>query len=164
MNSISSRCKDLIKTALLMITNMNDQNQDLKDILDHGSWWVTAFEPINITFLDLIKGIVPVELSTKIHNITNNNDATTEVLFRTYDLIYRLTQEVWIDRCTKIVDIEHSKNITKRIKHKPSNTNNSYRRSGYIDSQFYPDSHKVLLSGRSLIDKMVTLGCHYSNF
>ena len=107
---------------------------------------------------------MPVKLSQKIHNITNNNDASTEVLFQTYDLIYRLTQEVWIDRCTKLVDIEQSKNITERIKHNPSNTNNSYRRSGHIDSHYYPDSHKVLRSGRSLIDKMVTLGCHYSNF
>jgi len=127
MNSISNQCKEMMKSTLLAITDINEQNQDLNDIITHGSWWETIYEPITITFLDLIKGIVPDELSKKIHNITNNNEATTEVLFQTYNLIYQLTQEVWIDRCTKIVDIEQSKNITKRIKHSPSNTNNTYR-------------------------------------
>jgi hypothetical protein len=164
MKSISNQCKDLIKGTVLKITNASEQNQDLNDILNHGSWWATTYEPITITFLDLIKGIVPTELSSKIHNITNNNEATTEILFQTYDLIYKLTQEVWLDRCTKIVTAEQSKNISRRHKCSPSKTNNSYRRSAYVDSQYYPDSHKVLRSGRSLIDKMVTLGCHYSNF
>ena len=104
----------MIKSTILKITDVNDHNRDLEDILTHGSWWETAYKPLSITFIDLIKDIVPINLSNKIHSITNNNEVTTEVLFQTYDLIYRLTQEIWLERCIKVVDIEQSKNITIR--------------------------------------------------
>ena len=165
MQGIVASSKTILRSRLfLIVENLKEDNIELNNILDHGSWWEVIYKPKVITFIDLIKGIIPYELSRDINLITHNQSATKEILTQFYDAIYSSTQDIWRDRCSKVIEKEHVLNIDKRTKCKSSNEINSYRRSAYIDQQIYKGTSKIIVKGRDLIDKMVTLGCHFSNF
>ena len=154
----------LFECLSAIVDNFNEENLFYHNIISHGSWWVIAYEPINITFIDLIKGIVSFELSDSINNITNNKDATLEILFHVYNCIYTLTQEIWLARCKLIIQKELRCNISGKKKKQSQFGANSFIRSSYVDVSTYSSMTKVITSFESLIDKMVTRGCHFSNF
>jgi len=159
----------IVKSKLLeclstVVTDFDSNNLHYQHIISHGSWWTLAYEPVNITFVDLIKGIVPYELSEQINCITNNKDASTEILRNMFLSIYTLSQEIWLDRCKLIVQKEQIHNISGKMKKKSNFGGNNFERSAYVDQSIYSPMTKVITSADLLIDKMVTRGCHFSNF
>ena len=114
--------------------------------------------------IDLIKGIVPFELSDRINCITNNKDATTEILRNIYQSIFTLIQDIWLDRCKLVVQKEQLNNISGKMKKKSNFGSNNFERSAYVDQMIYLPMTKVIPSTDALIDKMVTRGCHFSHF
>jgi hypothetical protein len=164
-NDIVSHTKaKLLECLKAVVNNFSVDNLCYQQIISHGSWWVVAYEPIHITFIDLIKGIVPFELSNLINDITNNKDATLEILRHMYGYIYNLTQDVWLDRCKLVVQEELRRNISGKSKNKSQFGANNFERSSYVDVSTYSSMTKIIISPESLIDKMVTRGCHFSNF
>jgi ribonuclease HI len=163
-NIITSVKKCLFDSLVLVVENFNDSNSSYQQIITHGSWWTNAYDPFTITFVDLIKGVVPYELSYLINTITNNSKATLEILKSLYTRIYCLTQEIWRLRCKDIIKRELSCNITNRMKKQVSYGPHVYSRSDYIDVSTYQHIPNILTSADSLINKMVTYGCHFSNF
>jgi ribonuclease HI len=154
----------LLECLTAVITDFNSNNLHYQYIISHGSWWTSVYEPVNITFVDLIKGIVPFELSEQINCITNNQEATTEILRNLYQKIYILTQPIWLDRCKLIVQKEQLHNISGKMKKKSNFGGNNFERSAYVDRSIYSLMPNVITSAELLIDKMVTRGCHFSNF
>jgi hypothetical protein len=165
LNHIVSLVQSKLTACLSSVVNNFDiNNPHLQFILSHGSWWTIIYEPINLTFIDLIKGIVPFELSDNINSITNNKDATLEILRNVYTCIYTLTQEIWLERCKQVVQKELILNISGKTKKKSNFGGNKFERSAHVDQSIYSSMTKVIGSAESLIDKMVTRGCHFSNF
>jgi ribonuclease HI len=165
MIATADNCKDLLFKALTnIVEGFVPENPHWINIATHGSWWNCIYEPTVITFVDLIKGIIPHDLSREINYITNNQSATKELLFQMYGNIYENTQKLWLDRCKKVISIEKNLSITHKHKHRSSKGTNSYNRSDFVREEDYTHSPIILQSGTSLINKMVTLGCHFSNF
>ena len=147
-----------------IVDNFDADNEFYQLIISHGSWWTVAYEPVNITFIDFIKGIVPFELSDNINNITNNQEATLEVLRHVFQCIYEESQQIWLDRCKRIAHKEATLNINGKLKKQSQFGGNNFERSAYVDLSIYSSMNKIISSTESLIDKMVTRGCHFSNF
>ena len=147
-----------------IVSNFDFNNEFYQRIISHGSWWTVAYEPVTITFIDLIKGVVLFDLSDYINNITNNKEATLEVLRHVFQCLYELTQNIWLERCKLIVHKEESLNISGKMKKQIQFGGNKFERSAYVDQSLYLQMPKTISSTDSLIDKMVTRGCHFSNF
>ena len=154
----------LLECLSTVVNDFNITNMHYLYIINHGSWWTIAYEPINITFIDLIKGIVPFDLTDNINNITNNKEATLEICRNIFQCIYTLSQQIWLEQCERVVQKEHLLNISNKMKKKSNFEGNKFERSAYVDPSIYSSMTNVITSADSLIDKMVTRGCHFSNF
>src|ERR1044072_2645700 len=101
MNNIISDTKKLLRNTINLVykADVNLQN-NLNFILDHRSWWLPIYDPLHITFVDLIKGIVPDRKSTRLNAITNSKQAITELLGILYDFIYDYCNHYCNERCT----------------------------------------------------------------
>ena len=136
---------------------------DLEKMLTQGTWWLPTYEPILLTFNDLIKGIIPMELTALVHNITHNKSATTEILGILFDKIYDLINNFWKDRCLRVLQEEQRKGITSAHKTAMSNHANNFKRSYYVDHDIY-DHLEDKIEGSAIIDRVVTFNSHFTNF
>jgi ribonuclease HI len=165
MEDITHQLKRSLSEMLaLIVDNFDESNSFFQYIITHGSWWAILYDPFNITFVDFIKGVVPHDLSCNLNNITHNKDATLEILKSMYSMIFNLTQRIWLNRCKLIITKELAANIKGKHKRRTTYGSNSFSRSNYIDITDYQYVPDVLTDADTLINKMVTRGCHFSNF
>jgi hypothetical protein len=135
----------------------------LDKILSHGTWWTPNYDPLHLTFNDIIKGIVPMEMSNLVHNITNNKSAALEILGILFDRVYVLSNQFWKDRCLRVLHKEKSKGITSKQKKAIALSANNYKRSYYVDHDIY-DNLEDTIEGSALMDRIVTFNSHFTNF
>ena len=89
---------------------------NLNLIMNHRSWWLPIYDPLHITFINLIKGIIPRDLTKAINSITNSKQATSELLGIFYDFIYECSNHYWNEHCSKVISEEHRLGITSKQK------------------------------------------------
>jgi hypothetical protein len=164
MNNIISDTKKLLRNTINLVykADVNLQN-NLNFIMDHRSWWLPIYDPLHITFVDLIKGIVPRDLSKAINAITNSKQATAELLGILYDFIYDYSNHYWNERCTRMIQEELRMGITTKLKRTSSNILNNFSRSHYVDQDIY-NSLEDYIVGDMVMNQVVSTNNHYLNF
>jgi hypothetical protein len=94
--------------------------------LSHKFLWNIDSDPLHLTFIDIIKGIIPGFLVEKILRVTNNRKYTIDLLQILYDALYAdLKKFIWQPRCDAMISLEKSLNIDKKEKKKHYNFKNS---------------------------------------
>ena len=89
MDIIDKAKLKLVNTINTVYTNLSSTHiAALKSILEHETWWLPIYEPIHITFVDFIKGIVPKDLTSLLNDITGSRAASHEIIGITYDEIH----------------------------------------------------------------------------
>ena len=160
---------DQIKTALSttihkVYTNLTaSQKNSLNKILNHNSWWLLIYNSINFTFNDLIKGVIPSELSDNIQCITNNKSATLEILSIVLNKLYTLANRFWKDCCLKVLREKKCQNISSSQKKTISHNANNFHQLDYVDYDIY--NHLAdQIEGDTILDHVVTFNSHFTNF
>ena len=89
--------------------------------------------PPHLNFIDLIKGFIPLSLSTFITSHTRSKPLTFSILSNFRDRIYYdCMAYIWVPRCSNMIDLERLCNINRREKLKsnrdtrPPSINSSY--------------------------------------
>ena len=86
-------------------------------LLDQHSMWSLQSSDVEFTFIDLLKGFIPLELSSSIRSILNSVSTTHFLLSMFRDNLYnRIRDRIWSPRCDLLITKEQSLNITNRIK------------------------------------------------
>src|ERR1044071_6215684 len=154
MNSIiADTKKKLCNTINLVYKTNSSLTNNLNSIMNHRSWWLPIYDPLHITFVDLIKGVVPRDLSKAIHAITNSKQATAELLGILYDFIYDYSNHYWNERCTRMIQEELRMGITTKLKRTSSNNLNNFSRSHYVDQEIY-NSLEDYIVGDMVMDQV----------
>ena len=131
-----------------------------------ASFWNANNTTTDFCFIDLIKGIVPLDLFVLANKITNNTSLTIPLLSHIYHFIFTSILKIWKDRCDHFANAEKLANITQLDKRKnwltsgfpqsipnfssslPSSFISSFR-YGNDWSNFWTSSNHALLSGWS---------------
>jgi len=141
---------DIIETVKHHLANITQCNN--MEPIDQLNIWALSTHT-SFSFIDLIKGVVPSNLSKFINSsITSQADARAATS-NFMHFIYEQTQVIWLNRCMIFKEFEMSLGITESLKKTHINA------SGYN----IVTSHDVF-SSSLFIDNMVRLGSHWTNF
>src|ERR1051325_4167105 len=127
---------DSLKTFLLDKVISSAASTQLASSFDLNipSIWNLSQDSTSLTFIDLIKGVVPLALSTEIHRVTKDQTVTRQLLSVLLDQIYLFTLDsIWKPHCADVLACEASLGISRkdkrfRVAH-PSSTSTSITRS-----------------------------------
>lgn len=96
------KSKYLIKTPILF--------KNIIKIIFNDTFQLIHNDNSKISFLEIIRGIVPKKLSNNINLITRNKKTTNTILNNLLKLVRRQTNEqIWIPRCQMQIEHEISK-------------------------------------------------------
>jgi ribonuclease HI len=96
-------------------------------ILENHTMWSLSFSSQEFTFIDLIKGFIPLELFTAVFSLVNNTDTARGILNIFRDNLYvRIRDLVWSPRCELIITKEKTLNITSRQKKRKNTSSKKY--------------------------------------
>ncbi|PKY35608.1 hypothetical protein RhiirB3_456657 [Rhizophagus irregularis] len=78
--------------------------------------WDISYDPNAFTFIDLIKGIIPMSLTELLSSWTTKKNVV-DVLIQMRQFIFNeIFEEVWIPRCSHLKEFERSMGLTKKKK------------------------------------------------
>src|ERR1043165_8907531 len=124
-NLVESTIKEDLPARVHLLSSLN---------IDIDSIWSVVADQNKLTFIDLIKGIVPLELFDSINRIVNSRKVTHRILSEFFSFLYiHVRDTIWSPRCDRFIDIEILNNINSRVKRKKNNTSISYRPPPSID-------------------------------
>jgi ribonuclease HI len=87
-----------------------------RDLL-HDDLWIISFRSDRFTFIDLIKGVVPLSLFNIINSFLHNNSLSRQILSVFINNIFiDINQLIWQPRCDRILLDEYHAGITKHSK------------------------------------------------
>jgi ribonuclease HI len=87
-----------------------------RDLL-HDDLWTLAFQPDQFTFIDLIKGVVPLSLFNVIESYLHNKSLSQQILSVFINNIFiDINQLIWQPRCERMLLDELHAGITKHSK------------------------------------------------
>ena len=110
----------------IFLEKLNEDNKKPLTMasLQHPTLWDISYDPLNLTFLDIVKGFVPGFLTDIILSVTHNRrkvlDFTSEFFT---DNFLTLRSSIWIPRCETMIQKEKQLGITQRKKKKKNVTN-----------------------------------------
>src|SRR5215216_2422010 len=84
-----------------------------------ASFWNPSHNASDFCFIDLIKGIVPLDFSNLVQIITNDGSITISLMAHIFHHIFTSVSKIWIDRCDLFANAEKLANIT--LSHKKNN-------------------------------------------
>jgi ribonuclease HI len=85
--------------------------------LQVDSIWDLSFDSSSLTFLDLIKGVVPLALASELQRVIKDSSVTRQLLSVFMDQIYSFALDaVWKPRCVLVLAKEASLGISRRDK------------------------------------------------
>jgi hypothetical protein len=131
VQQISHETKEELCTQINNNNKKKNNNINSTILMEHSTIWSVDNDPNNLTFIDMIKGIVPSFITNKIQNYTTNSKITTQITSIIMNNIYlKIMERIWKPRCEKMIKLEISLNITKKEKLKKkkynkNSTNNS---------------------------------------
>ncbi|EXX53984.1 ribonuclease H-like domain-containing protein [Rhizophagus irregularis DAOM 181602=DAOM 197198] len=104
-----------INHLLTWILEYNDNIQDFNALMALNIWDI-SYDPNVFTFIDLIKGIIPMLLSDLLSSWTTKKNVV-DVLIQMRQFIFNeIFEEVWIPRCSHLKEFECSLGLTKKKK------------------------------------------------
>ncbi|CAB4438295.1 unnamed protein product [Rhizophagus irregularis] len=104
-----------INHLLTWILEYNDNIQDFNNLLALDIWDI-SYDPNVFTFIELIKGIIPMSLSELLSSWTTKKNVV-EVLIQMRQFIFNeIFENVWIPRCSHLKEFERSLGLTKKKK------------------------------------------------
>ncbi|CAB4376944.1 unnamed protein product [Rhizophagus irregularis] len=104
-----------INHLLTWILEYNDNIQDFNALMVLNIWDI-SYDPNVFTFIDLIKGIIPMSLSELLSSWTTKKNVV-DVLIQMRQFIFNeIFEEVWIPRCSHLKEFECSMGLTKKKK------------------------------------------------
>ncbi|CAB4385505.1 unnamed protein product [Rhizophagus irregularis] len=93
----------------------NDNIQDFNALMALDIWDI-SYDPNVFTFIDLIKGIIPMTLSELLSSWTKKKNVV-DVLVQMRQFIFNeIFEEIWIPRCSHLKEFERSMGLTKKKK------------------------------------------------
>ncbi|CAB4385645.1 unnamed protein product [Rhizophagus irregularis] len=93
----------------------NDNIQDFNALMALDIWDI-SYDPNVFTFINLIKGIIPMSLSELLSSWTTKKNVV-DVLIQMRQFIFNeIFEEVWIPRCSHLKEFERSMGLTKKKK------------------------------------------------
>jgi hypothetical protein len=112
----------LTKSSLIEHIKSNIDNQDvlinIQDISNLHIWDIEK-DDTKLTFIDLIKGFIPKNLTLFIDNFTNQKLKTTKVLYQLRTTMYQhIFRVYWLKRCKEMEKKDLELGINKRLKKK----------------------------------------------
>ena len=114
LSIINSTKNDLVHQLQLLNTSTNDTTSLQR--INTASFWNFNYDPNNLCFIDLIKGIVPSDLVEYTHNITHSIPLTTSLLSNMFHSIFISSSKIWLERCDLFTKAEKLANITSQDK------------------------------------------------
>src|ERR1044071_6468121 len=118
-NLVESTVKEELPSRVHLLSSLN---------IDIDSIWSVVTDQHQLTFIDLIKGIIPLELFNSINRIANSRRVTHQILSKFFLFLYiNVRDTIWSPRCERFLDIEILNNINSRVKRKKNNTSITYR-------------------------------------
>ncbi|CAB4377442.1 unnamed protein product [Rhizophagus irregularis] len=104
-----------VNHLLTWILEYNDNIQDFNALIALDIWDISC-DPNVFTFIDLIKGIIPMSLSDLLSSWTTKKNVV-DVLIQMRQFIFNeIFEEVWIPRCSHLKEFERSMGLTKKKK------------------------------------------------
>ncbi|CAB4384064.1 unnamed protein product [Rhizophagus irregularis] len=98
-----------------MILEYNDNIQDFNALMALDIWDI-SYDPNMFTFIDLIKGIIPMSLSELLSSWTTKKNVV-DILVQMRQFIFNeIFEEIWIPRCSHLKEFERSMGLTKKKK------------------------------------------------
>jgi len=136
------------KKLLVDILQSDHLNQQVEQL---NIWSISP--SAQISFIDLIKGIIPFNLMHLIKSaFTSQNDSFAAVSTFMH-FIFEQSQEIWKDRCSILKDFESAHNIT-----------DARKRSLTESTRYSFPTYQAFYDYNYLVDTMVRYGSHWSNF
>jgi hypothetical protein len=87
-----------------------------RDLL-HNDLWIISSRSDRFTFIDLIKGVVPLSLFNVINSLLHNNSLSRQILSVFINNIFiDINQLIWQPRCDRMLLDEYHAGITKHSK------------------------------------------------
>ncbi|CAB4389792.1 unnamed protein product [Rhizophagus irregularis] len=128
-----------INHLLTWILEYNDNIQDFNALMALDIWDI-SYDLNVFTFIDIIKGIIPISLSELLNSWTTKKNVA-DVLIQMRQFIFNgIFAEVWISRCSHLKEFECSLGLTKKKKLESKsvrslpNNNSSYNNIIHYDS------------------------------
>jgi hypothetical protein len=88
------------------------------------SIWDISTSDTQLTFIDVIKGVVPLTLTQKINGWTKNKEMTQLIISIFMDYIYaEVCKHIWFPRCEQQILDEKNGGIDKKEKKKINRSN-----------------------------------------
>ena len=131
--------KAIISSQKFLFEELSKDNDKINftDIKCLTDIWKNKQDDSSITYVDIIKGIIPLNLFELV-NKYNNKQKTQNVLYKFRDFVYKITmEEIWKPRCRIMKDIEKEYNLDKKTKNKYKN------KKSYIDINRIIDSSSI---------------------
>src|SRR6266542_423921 len=163
---LSSSKQHLIECLSVVCPTATFQHPLLLPIFAHPTWWSFSYHPSQFTFIDFIKGLIPSEFVSCVHNITHNAPLTAEICLNFLHRVFITSQQhLWLPRCSAMIEQEKFHGITRRQKllRQPQGSN-SFSRSAHIDFSTFSSIDDKWPHSLLLIDKMTSFGKHYTLF
>jgi len=105
------------RKQLLTLVKQNTTHHFGYHDLDHDSIWSHENHETKLTFIDIIKGIVPKFLFDQINIAVKDNLVTRRIIHAFTEKIYKdAMKHVWYPRCEVMILHEKTLNISNRIK------------------------------------------------
>ena len=136
-----------IKIELIQLLRNHTRNSliSLREI-ELNSMWDIRESPSDITFVDLIKGIVPTNLYTFIFDNVHDLNSTLYILRVFYRCLQHAAMFIWENRCKHMIELENKMGIDRKIKKKMYYKRLPYPYSNHHNSSLYTyDAYDLLM-------------------
>ena len=164
LNGIIYRIKHLL-ISLVRKFSTSDDRISLRH-LSHSHLWSPVPSPSQLTFIDLIKGVVPSFLVRIIDNFVKDKLITRSILSLFFNNLYLdIMERLWKPRCEVVLRMEQHCNINRRVKKqlKPSGVPRINNLNRQLRSQSYSDNTASSFDQEGLVFSINT-GLSWSDF
>jgi hypothetical protein len=79
--------------------------------------WRVEKKDDDLTFIDLIKGIIPLQFFNNINDLVKDKKITKKIIYDFRDRFFSLILDEWNIRCDFVAEEDKSLGINKKIKH-----------------------------------------------
>jgi hypothetical protein len=154
---------ELVISSLLDIINKDSPENERWEIItrqeieDLDSIWSNSYDASNLTFIDIIKGFIPLELTdlilTKVKKKTYVENIINEIQII---LLNSFWKGIWLPRCKKLEEIDKTLNIDKKVKKENYNLEHF--------SQIHKQSNIEKYSNQEGLINKIKYGCKSMDF
>lgn len=130
-------------------------------MFDEKTYWNIYQDKNQLTFIDLIKGIIPKDLYDNILFYIKKEEKTKKILCNTMENMNVLIKEkIWKTRCQEVINTEIHLGINKHMKKHKSNNNNHNKNKNNRGNNNKKKNNKNINKN---VDENILLDCIINN-